>query len=250
MNRVSVPSDLIKSQNEAISNMDFESAYALSKKILDFRKQTCEDLQTMIFAQMDADNAQHTRNYELECESIQLKQERESRAIKQEFKRTAMILAEKHRNEAKALEKKWRALFMQAIEDAESRTQTAKKTARILAQCDMYDKAISLRDNIKNDDKCAKECLEGFKRQYKLMTERHEHEFDQLHLSIKNYMTVLRKQSKEMKIAANAAKVAEESQHNAVAINSVFDMTNDESIRKSAIDKYSPHCEPAILGFR
>lgn len=236
-----VPPDLLQKQNEAIHNLNFEVADNISRQILDYQKQTFETIQNTINAKVNEDSDAYSHYYDLECESIALRQEMEARNAKAEFRKAAKQLSEKFRKEARDLEKKWRRIYDQAIEDAESRTQTAKISARILAKCDMYSSAISVRDSIKpNDTKCARECCESFQRQYKLMTERHEQEFDHLYSLIKNYMTILRNQCEQLRIAAGSAKIADESSTSVNAINSILQQTNDDSIRKSIINKYSP----------
>ncbi|KAK8891022.1 hypothetical protein M9Y10_028225 [Tritrichomonas musculus] len=245
-NRCTVPPELLQAQNDAIHNLNFEVADNISKQILEYQRQSYENFQNTIYAKVNEDSDAYSHYYDQECESITLRQEMEARNAKAEFRKAAKQLADKFRKEARDLEKKWRHIYDQAIEDAESRTQTAKISARILAKCDMYSTAISVRDSIKpNDMKCAKECCESFQRQYKLMTERHEQEFDHLHSLIKNYMTILKNQCEQMKIAADTAKIADETESSVNAINSVLQKTNNDSIRKSIIDKYSPKIAPS-----
>lgn len=240
-----IPVELLHSRSHAINNLDFEEADTISKQIQDIKTQSNVDYQNSITARIDEDNNLYSKYCDLKIESFALKKEMEARKLKAAYQEQARRLAEDSRREAQEFEKKWRIIFEQAVQDEENQVQTVKMSARILAKCDMYSSAISLRDSVKDvEKKGIKECLESFQRQYKFMIERQEQAFDNLHSLLKNFMLTMKMEEVYVKKGVETEKIMGETQQNVEFINTVLQQAPDDSTRKSMFDQYSSRITP------
>ena len=166
---------------------------------------------------------------------------RELRAVKQEYIGRAKALAARHRREAEELELKWREIYDRAYKDAEARLESSLTSARLLAKCDNYEHAINVRDAMKEIDRTQViECCDSFKRQYAMMMKRHETEFEHLHLLFQSHVQLLRNDSQQLALEATSRCIADESVQQVHAIDNAIRNVNDEALKKSVIEHFSP----------
>lgn len=237
--------ELEREKADAIARLDFEAAISLSKRIFEQREHESALKRYKYLQSLAGSQNISQRKLELEKKLIALREEQEMRAIKREYASIAKILAQKQRNEAQALEQKWRDLYTRTKRDAENRLETSLISARLLARCDNYDQAISVRDATRGIDKTKMiECCDGFKKQYKLMMARHDAEFDRLYALFRDYALMLENQSQEMEIAAEAKCAADESEQNVTVIDAVLRSTKSEDLKREALEHFSPRKSP------
>lgn len=237
--------ELEREKADAIARLDFEAAISISKRIFEQREHEAAMKRHKYLQSFAGSQNISQRKLELEKKLIALREEQEMRAIKREYASIAKILAQKQRNEAQALEQKWRDIYTRVKRDAENRFETSLISARLLARCDNYDQAISVRDATRGIDKSRMiDCCNGFKKQYKVMTARHDAEFDRLYSLFKDYAMMLEHQSQEMEIAAEAKCAADESEQNVSVIDAVLRSTTSEDIKRQALEQFSPRKSP------
>lgn len=233
--------NLVISKNRAIISLDFEKAYDISQQLIEKHKESFDNQRESFMESLEEGSNIPLRRLELQKELITLTLEQDAQRVKQYYHDSAILLAKRQREEESELERKWREAYQRIIKNSIERTESSMISAKILAKCDLYQPAIALRDSSKqNDKKLATEICENFQRQFNLMYERHEHEFEQLHCQMKSYMLTLKKQRREMELAAESRFLSEESEKSARAITTALSKTKDDKLRKEAFQHFSP----------
>jgi hypothetical protein len=143
------------------------------------------------------------RRLNLERELIDMTEESQMRSIKGDYAEAARSLARRHRCEAEALETRWREMYCRAVNDGIVRVETANISARLLDESGSFEVAETVRESAQASYRIrANECYRGFAEQYRLMIERHAKEFDRLHMSAKESVSILKGESERAEIAA------------------------------------------------
>jgi hypothetical protein len=135
---------------------------------------------------------------------------------------------------------KWRALYRQAQCDAGARAAASALSAQILAECDSFESAIGIRDGAR-DVRPARLCeyCAAYRRQFECMLRRHDAEFDQLHVLLRNYVFMLKQQADEVMMQVEAEHMRKESEQRANLIGIVLQAMDGSAQRTATIDQIS-----------
>lgn len=234
--------ELGREKTAAIANLDFESAYDINQRILTQHEIDTDVKRRKYIDNIFGENGSFAKDrLMMERQSIDMDEQREIRAVKQDYVSKARSLAAKHRREAEELELKWREIYERTYKEAETRLESSLISARLLAKCDNYQSAINVRDATKEIDRTQViECCDGFKRQFAMMMKRHETEFEHLHLLFKSYIQLLKNESEQLTLEATSRCIADESVCQVTAIDNAIRNVSDEKLKKSVIEHFSP----------
>ena len=162
------------------------------------------------------------------------------------FPSNAVVI--KQREEAEDLEQKWIAARNEELERTEEAANAKLSTARILAMCNQYETAKTMRDTaqglIRNEKTARMRKIDAdFTKRYKKMTARHFSEFQFLHKHLTCLMDTLREKVKAQGLAAEADLMMEEARNATLIIQTVAEEAVSPIAKENVIRAFSPRSQ-------
>ena len=232
----------------AILDLDFETALAISKRKCQKRDDQAADEeahyreQAMLLSQQNYDTYNERLN--------QIKEEYQQSADKHKtlWQGYCRSLVAKQREEAEDLEQKWIAARNEELERTEEAANAKLSTARILAMCNQYETAKTMRDTaqglIRNEKTARMRKIDAdFTKRYKKMTARHFSEFQFLHKHLTCLMDTLREKVKAQGLAAEADLMMEEARNATLIIQTVAEEAVSPIAKENVIRAFSPRSQ-------
>lgn len=154
-------------------------------------------------------------------------------------------LVQRQREDAEKLEAKWRSYRESVQQRIRERAESSLSTARLLASCNAYEEAISVRDNAQRtmETLVTPEVVEVdkmFTSRYQHMIKRHYAEFQYLHKHLKQLMKALRDRAETLKVHAEADLKVDEAQTPTLIMKSVAGQNMSDRSKEKLLHNYSP----------
>ncbi|OHT05721.1 hypothetical protein TRFO_05887 [Tritrichomonas foetus] len=235
----------MKSELEAIVELDFEKAFSLAHKRFQYFDDEAENEKAHYEEQAQILEQQNYDQYNDEINRISQDYLQNADHYKNMWQDYCKALVVQHRSEAAEMERQWREARDIQIARANEKAQASYGTARILAMCDMYDKAIELRNNAQeaaadiNSPELQKIDIEYTDR-FQHMTKRHFAEYQYLHRHLKALMRTLRERANAQRKTAEANLQVEQAQNTTLILETVVKEGVSPKAKESLIQSFSP----------
>lgn len=229
----------------AILDLDFERALDISKQRKQTQQDEADDEEAFYQEQAEILSQKNQAIYNQKLESISQEFLENSNKFKQLWQGYCNALAERQRDEAHELEQKWRQARSVEIQRTTEAAKARLSTARVLAMCQQFEKAVEVRDSaqslIDNEKTDRVKSLDrDYTQQYRQMTKRHFQEFQYLYEQLKKLLKTLKEKAETQKIDAEATLRTEEVHNTSMIMETVSRNPVSPATRENLMKTFSP----------
>jgi hypothetical protein len=239
------PGALAEAEMQAILSFDFERAHELSQEKTLAVDRTADLEEAHYLAEAERLTRENEEQYSEKLQGISKDFLTETTNYKTIWQSLCRSLALRQREEAGALEERWRA-----ARDAEGRrkaehAQVELRTACVLAMCDKFDAAIETRNRAQSlltDDRTPplRRLDADFTAQYRAMIARHEVEFRDLFAHLNSLIQALKGRAEGQRSAAHAVLQTQNATDRKRLIEKVVQSQVSPTGRERVIHAFSP----------
>jgi hypothetical protein len=229
---------------QAILNLDFELAFQLyEQKMQEHRG--AEDAEAHYRAEADRLARENDDSYNEELEQISTDCELTSQRYGRIWQGLSQSRAARQRQEATAIEEKWRAARDIEMRRKAEAVEAQLGTARILAMCQKFEQAIEARDAAQRlrDDNQTPELVRidvEFADRFRALIRRHEIEYQNLFTHLRSVIEVLKRKADTRKLTAQALLKKRNAFNAPKIIESVSQSPLSPAAREKVLQTYSP----------
>lgn len=234
-----------KNEIDAIIEMNFEEACELTQRKYQYLDDETENEKAHYEEQAQILEQQNYEEYNNEISRISQDYLHTAEHYKNLWQEYCKTLVVRHREEAAILEQQWREARKVQIARSTKQAEASFGTAQILAMCELYDKAIEIRDaandviNDNNSPELQKIDID-FTARFQYMTKRHFAEYQYLHRHLKALMRTLRERANAQKKTAEATLRVEQAQNSSLILETVIKEGVSMKAKESLIQSFSP----------
>ena len=234
-----------KDEIEAIIQLDFEKAVSLAHNRFRYFDDEAENEKAHYEEQAMLLEQQNFDQYNEEINRITQDYLQNADHFKNLWQDYCKALVSRHREEAEEMERQWRIARDNQIARANELAQTSFGTARLLAMCEMFDKAIEIRNNAQehandNNSPELQKIDREFTDRFQQMTKRHFAEYQYLHKHLKSLMRTLRERANAQRKTAEANLQVEQAQNTTLILETVVKEGVSPKAKESLIQTFSP----------
>jgi hypothetical protein len=223
---------------QAILDLDFEHAFELYEQKTRENQGTADAEEAHFRAEADRLARENDSSYNEQLEHISSDYKLTSRHYNRIWQGLSRSLAARQREEAAAIEEKWRAARGAQLKRKAEIVDAQLGTARILALCQKFGEAIEVRNaaqKLRDDDQTPEltQIDREFATHFRIMIRRHETEFQNLLTHLNSVVSALKHTADGQKLTAEAVL----RKKNAVNATRIIESVSQSPVSPAARDK-------------